>query len=59
MPELIPISLVAHQAFCPRRAGLEAMGKRPTPTRWRSARKLTRQPTTRPGHALAATGQST
>jgi CRISP-associated protein Cas1 len=27
MPELIPISLVAHQAFCPRRAWLEAMGE--------------------------------
>nr|AIZ06534.1 Cas1 protein csb3 [Salinispora tropica]AIZ06536.1 Cas1 protein csb3 [Salinispora tropica] len=28
MPELIPISLVAHQAFCPRRAWLEAMGEK-------------------------------
>ncbi|MHB1740015.1 MAG: CRISPR-associated endonuclease Cas1 [Actinomycetes bacterium] len=27
MPELIPISLVAHHAFCPRRAWLEAMGE--------------------------------
>jgi len=28
MPELIPISLVAHQAFCPRRAWLEAVGEK-------------------------------
>lgn len=27
MSELIPVSLVAHQAFCPRRAWLEAMGE--------------------------------
>jgi hypothetical protein len=33
-PDPVPISLVAHHVFCPRRAWLEAMGSRPTRTRW-------------------------